>query len=282
MDMMHGKCINGSVVNREAGKEEIMKRFGIVPAAVLVAALAWMGTDASASLNVTRYDVNQAAGGLTIHAQYDPADIDPECCDPMNVRWIQRVLLTDGMGAQLNTVPGYPSGDFIDPQQVQGPGFDNLPWYDATYNTAADRNANMNRQFGAGPFYLDTPGGWLPFGPLTFSASTLLVCVDPVAKSFEFLAGFSWGFSINAAMNMVTALPLMELADTAGLRMTINNSLGLGQFAGQGWMMVQNSDEDCYLDVNFVPEPGTISLVMIGVVAIGLSQARHLRRRQAA
>ncbi|MFO0841979.1 MAG: hypothetical protein U0797_06200 [Gemmataceae bacterium] len=249
---------------------------------VCFALVGWGTTSTGqAALMVTQYQVNQGGGGLNIQAQYGAGDIDPDCCDPANVRWLQRVLLTDAMGNQRNNVPGYPSGNFIDPQPNQPGGpFDNLPWYDITYNTAADRAVDANRQNGAGRFFNDSPQGWLPFGAISFSALTMLVCVDPQTMMFEFLGGFSWGFSVNAAQNTVTAQELMPLADTNGLRDIINNSLAAGAFANQGWMMVANPNPDCFVGVQFLPEPGTLSLGFIGLASLGIICVR--RRRLAA
>ncbi len=128
--------------------------------AMFATSIGWASTAMAGAISVTQYEADQAQGGVDIQAEYDPADFE-DVCPPENIRWLQRILLKDDMGNQKNDVPGYPSGNFIDPQPNQPGGpFDNDPWYDFTYNTAADRNNNVNRQNGAGPFFIDTPGGW--------------------------------------------------------------------------------------------------------------------------
>ncbi len=251
-----------------------MKRFRLA-FAVCIAGVCVAASSARADLAVTMYAANQAGGGLDIQAQYDAADIDPDCCDLDNVRWIQRVLLTDDMGNRVDTVPGFPNGDFIDPQT--GGTFDNDPWYDFTYNTAADRATPANEQLGAGRFYNDSPSGWLPFGEINFEAMTLIVCVDFQNMTFEFLGGFSWGFNINADQDLVTTMPLGILADTAALRGIFNDALDDGDFASDGWEMVEG-DVDCYVDVRVVPEPGTFALLGIGITTLGVPSLRRRYR----
>ncbi len=221
-------------------------------------------------INITQDDVNQAAGGVTIKANYDVAGI-MGLCPGGNIRFIQQVSLTDGSGNPKNGVPGYPNSNFIDPQPNQGnPGdFDNQPWYDATYNNAANRDANTNRQYGSGSYYYDKPAGWGAFKPVMFSATAAVVCIDTSNCTFQILAGFTWGFSI-AADGTVTNIPAMTtVMNDAATRKLFNDSLATGPATFSKWKAVQS-----------VPEPSSIVLAGLGLV--GLRTLRARRKRVAA
>ncbi len=225
-------------------------------------------------LRITQFDVSNAQGGLNIQADY--SGIDPQCCDPANVRWLQRILLLDGNGNRLDTVNGYPIGDFIDPQPTQPPGgWDGDPWYDVTYNSAADRATDTNRQNGAGAFFNDSPGGWRPFGPVSFLAFTAVVCINSTTKEAAFLGGFTWGFNIPAQNGNVSGILPGILGNTQATATMFNDSIALGAFANSGWRVVVG-DPNCQLTVQSVPEPMTMALSL----AAGGLAVRRLRARR--
>lgn len=232
--------------------------------ALYATSIIWGSSALAGSISITTYEADQAQGGVDIQAEYDPADFE-EVCDPANIRWLQRILLTDENGDQKDDVPGYPSGNFIDPQPDQPGGpFDDDPWYDITYNSAADRDSDTNRQNGAGPFFNDSPSGWGPFGPMSFSATTVLVCIDSANCTFTILEGFTWGFDV-AADGTITAQELVEdITIDQDLRDLFNDALDLGPDSFSKWTAV--------------PEPSTVVLLAFaGVVAA----ARRARRQGA-
>lgn len=243
-----------------------MKRMRIF--AVMVA-FVFASAEARADLiTISQYDVNQAGGGVNIQANYDLTGTGITC-DPANVRWLQRILLTDGTGAQKNDVPGYPSGNFIDPQPMQGGGtFDNNPWYDFTYNTAADRTAGTNQQNGAGAFYTDSPSGWGPFKPITFSATLELVCINSADCTGVLLGGFTWGFSINMA-GTVTKIPIGNAPPNDATATVFNDALQLGPKSFSKWR------------VRSVPEPSSVALMGLGLAGAGMAAARRRRAARA-
>jgi hypothetical protein len=237
-------------------------------------AVAAFGTAIAQTLTVTRFDVQQTRGGLTIQAEYD---LGPNpCCPPERVRWLQRILLTDAAGNRKDNVPGYPIGDFIDPQPTQPGGpWDNLPWYDVTYNTAADRNTDTNRQGGRGRFFNDSPGGWGPFGPMCFSAWTAIVCIDETTKTAEYMGGFTWGFCV-AANGTISGVAPAALANNAATAAIFNGSLALGPASFREWS-VRPGDPNCQLTFSAVPEPATMTAMGMAFAAMVLRRRRRSR-----
>lgn len=241
-----------------------MKRIVAIPLLGALAILATMAEPARADLiNITQYDVNQAGGGLNIQANYDLTG-SGITCDPANIRWIQRILLKDGNGNQKDNVPGYPSGNFIDPQPGQPGGpWDTLPWYDVTYNTADDRDNDVNRQNGAGAYFNDSPNGWGPFGPMSFNATTAIVCINSANCTFQILGGFTWGFSV-AADQTITAIPtVIGLMNDAATRKLFNDALDLGPASFSKWQAV--------------PEPSSVLLISVGLAGMRLVRRRRGR-----
>ena len=224
----------------------------------------------SQTISVTKYGGSNAQGGISIQAEYDQGP-NPWCL-PENVRWLQRILLKKGDGVtQKDDVPGYPSGDFIDPQPGQPGGpWDNSPWYDVTYNSAADRNSSMNQQGGKGRFMNDSPSGWGPFGPMYFCAWTAVVCIDTTTKKASYMGGFTWGFCVTATGGIVgnTVQPLLNDAATAGI---FNGALGKGPAGFKEWS-VMPGDPQCQLRLNAVPEPS--AMLMLGGLAAGVMRRR--------
>ncbi len=222
------------------------------------------------TLKVTRF-VDNGRGGVEIQAEYDQGK-DPWCKDE-NVRWIQRLLLKQGDGKTEKTdVPGYPKASFIDPQPTQGGStFDNLPWYDFTYGSAADRAANQNKLNGGGKFFNDTPAGWGPFGPMYFCAWTAVVCTDTATKKASFMGGFTWGFCVSAtgAISLISTTTLGNNDDTVGI---FNTALGSGPDSFKDWSLTKGDDK-CQLTVTSVPEPTSL-------VALACAGLLVLRRRR--
>jgi hypothetical protein len=228
-----------------------------------------------AGIVVTRCEVNQAGTGVNVQAEYT---LDPGIdCPPENLRWIQRILLKDPMGNTINTIPGYPNGDFIDPQPNQPPGgWDTEPWYDVTFNSAADRAANTNRQNGAGRFFNDSPNGWGPFGPMSFCATTAIVCINMANCTAVLLGAFTWGFSV-AADGTITKMAAMAMTDPATVVTELNGALRNGPDTFSKWTIQQNPSGQ-YLGFRMIPEPSTLVLALIGVVGVSGWNHRHRHR----
>ena len=244
--------------------------------AVLLAA--FVASSASAQvITVTQFDAT--AGGVNIQAQWNLGP-DP-CCPPANVRWIQNIKLKNLDGTPKNDVTGYINRpNFIDPLPDQPPGgWDALPWYDVTYNTAADRTTNTNRQNGAGAFFNDSPNGWGPFGPMDFCAFTAVVCITPsttgAGGTAKYLGGFSWGFRV-AANGTVTKLALAGMPNNAATIGMFNTALQetYSPQSFKDWSMVLG-DANCQLTFQPVPEPGTMALC---AAAIGIAVKRRRRK----
>lgn len=224
------------------------------------------------TLKVTQFAGSTTQGGVNIQAQYDQG-ATPWCPDA-NVRWIQRIKLTKGdHTTQKDDVPGYPSGDFIDPQPTQPGGpWDNDPWYDVTYNSAADRTADTNRQGGKGKFFNDSPGGWGPFGPMYFDAWTAVVCIDTTTKKAAFMGGFTWGFCVSATGG-ITAIAPAALGNNAATAGIFNGALGSGPAGFKAWS-VTTGDPQCQLTFSTVPEPSSF-LVLAGAGLVLVSRRRR-------
>ena len=218
-------------------------------------------------LKVTKADVFE--GGMHTEAEYDLGT--SPWCDAKNVRWLQNVQLCDKDGKIRNDVPGFPSGDFIDPQP--GGTFDNEPWYDFTYNSDADRQVPKDHQGGKGPYFRDIPKGWAPFGEITFKAKLIVVCIDETKNEFQYMGGFGWGFKVAADKKTTTKNGLANCPDSAELRKSFNDALGRSPASFKKWKMVE-SDPRCRLQL-VVPEPTTMIALAAGVASL-------VRRRKAA
>ncbi|MGE3818397.1 MAG: hypothetical protein AB7I30_03105 [Isosphaeraceae bacterium] len=197
-----------------------------------------------------------------------------DCFTAADVRWLQRVTSSAPTGFTPD-----PNRPFIDPRVGQAGGpFDNLPWYDFTYNTLANLNTDTNRQNGAGPWYTDNPRVNLNRGPYTFFAETLVVVQKN--QMISILGGFSWGFSIGADQMTVTSLPITPLQDNAGLRASFNAALGVDypgytiKDFGDIWPNLPGTPT-----INTIPEPHVLQLAALGG---GLLLLTRLRRAKAA
>lgn len=234
---------------------------------LVLLSLAVVSVEARAqSLTVSKFNWSTAQGGVNIQAEYDQGP-NP-CCPPENVRWIQNVKIRDAAGNIRNDIPGYPNGDFTDPQE-NGPGgpWDSDPWYDVTYNSAADRSSNTNRQGGRGRYYNDSPQGWGPFGFLSFNATTALVCIDTNNFKADIMAVFSWGFTISptGTTSPIQPSPLGNTSATSGL---FNSGAGLAPWT------VQPGDDDCQLPITAVPEPSAFAALSLGALMLLRRKAR--------
>lgn len=257
----------------------------LVVAGLFILALQTVGAQ---TLTVTQWNTSTAQGGANIQAEY--AGIPPTWCPSANVRWLQRILLKEGDGTtQKNDVPGYPSGNFIDPQPNQpgAPLWDQLPWYDVTYNTAAQRAANGPIQHGSGAFMNDSPSGWGPFGPMYFCATTAVVCIDTDMKMATLLGGFEWGFCVaaNGAITPTPATPTgiaaatLRNAGAGGTAAMFNTALAAGAFgagtgAGQGWS-IKPSVENCELTFRYAPVPEPATMALCGAALVAAARRRR-------
>ncbi len=228
------------------------------------------------TLNVTQFTPSTAQGGVNIQATYDQGP-SPWCPDA-NVRWLQRILLKKGDGTtRKDDVPGYPVGDFIDPQPTQPGGpWDNNPWYDVTYNSAADRASDTNRQGGKGKFFNDSPTGWGPFGPMYFCAWTAVVCIDTATKKASYMGGFTWGFCVSATGG-VTGIAPAALSNTAATAGIFNGALGMGPASFKEWSVIPG-DQNCQLTFSSVPEPASLITVAVAMGALVLRRRARSRR----
>lgn len=229
---------------------------------VAVGLMATMSGLASAQIAITQFQANQAGGGMNIQAHYV---VPPSfCCPPERLRWFQIIQLKDGNGNPKTIPPWYPNATFVDPQPAQPGGpWDNDPWYDVTYNSAADRTTDTNRQNGKGRFMNDSPAGWTPYGPMSFNATTLVVCIDEAAKTFRYVGGFTWGFNVaappaNPAISLINWAPI---GDSAALRNFANGALANGGGNMPQWSMVENTA--CTL--NTIPEPASMAALAMGL-----------------
>jgi hypothetical protein len=159
-----------------------------------------------------------------------------------------------------------PNRPFIDP--LAGGGFDHLPWYDATFANLADAQNNVNRLFGAGPYYADAPVANLTRGFFSFDAQTLVVGVhnDLEGAHVSILGGFGWGFTIGADKKTVTLNGIVPLYDTDPLRQAFQTALNL-DFSGY---LMTPTFQECPEDpaLTLAPVPSSITLLAVGLLSI--------------
>lgn len=247
---------------------------------IIVMVFAWTDSHATPiNVGTIKFDQYQAGtvnglGGVDIIAHYrlNGNFSKQDCCAQGDIRWLQRVTSSAATG--FTPTPNRP---FIDPRSDQPGGFDNLPWYDATFGNLNDARTNQNRLFGSGNYFLDTPRVLLTRGPYSFFAQTLLVCIDEFTKRMFALGGFSWGFEIAADQTTVTGLPITQIDDNAALRNDFNTALGIDF---PGWTMIAATaacGPSCpYLNV---PEPNSLALFCLGFVALLLIFGKKLNAR---
>lgn len=187
--------------------------------------------------------------------------VDPNAC-PMNYQWIQ--VVTGGKGT-LGTPP------YIDPVNRN----DDLPFY---WTTAAANSASYGKANGVpGTQFID-----IPFQPDANAGNSITfetALVSFVGMQVHWLAGFTWGYSINNA-----GAPVLDpFAWTGGMSNVMKNLVtgwastpnppylpNPGQ-KPDGWKVV----DDCLC----VPEPSSLILAFVG---LGIAGAGAIRRARAA
>jgi hypothetical protein len=257
------------------------------PVAVLAALVLWMAAPAAALADFAQFGAfsfdryqkasDATTGGVDIIAHYTLDAGFSDFADDFtegDLRWLQ--LVTTSKDSSFTPTPNRP---FIDPRSDQPGGFDDLPWYDPTFTTLANAQANTNRQFGSGPYYLDTPRALLSRGPYTFTAQTLLVVEE--GQRIGVLGGFQWGFTIGADRTTVTPLDISLLTDSPSLLEQVNAALGLDfpgyTLEGLGQLF---PGPDVTPPIPTVPEPSSVILVAVGAAC--LVPLARARRRPAA
>jgi hypothetical protein len=221
-------------------------------------------------LVIDRYECGRSTDGrygavnLTAFYRLDDAFYQQTCCTESDLRWIQRLTLS-------SSIPGLtpdPNRPFIDPWNPDQPpgGFDNLPFYDATYNNFTDIGNMSLWQRGRGPIMVDTPKVLISRAPVIAKFETLVVCVeDPMLMGI--LGGFEWGFIIRADGTVGCMLPT-ELTDFDLLETNFNQALAQDY---DGWRIGAASAlwPDMTLRLRFVPEPSGVILCCIGFLGLG-------------
>jgi MYXO-CTERM domain-containing protein len=210
---------------------------------------------------------NGTVGGVTftIHYQLNDNFNKQTCCTLDSLHWIQ--LVTSSAATGFTPTPNRP---FIDPRQGQDIGGgvgDGLPFYDVTYTNSTLATQKVD---GTGPYVYDKPAVLLTRGPYSFTADTVLACVE--GNHMCILGGVQWGFTIGADQTTVTALPMTDLSDTAALRDAFNTALAQ-DFPQYGF-------EACDCDNTVTrptPEPSSLVLGSTGLAGLLLlRRRRHL------
>lgn len=185
--------------------------------------------------------------------------VDPDAC-PMNYQWIQ--VVTGGTGT-IGTPP------YLDPFNRD----DDLPFY---WTSAEANAAGIGKANGvAGTQFIDIPSqsNANTGNSITFEAAL----VSYSGMQIHWLAGFTWGYSIDANGGTVLA----PFAWTNGISAVMTNLVEgwastptspylptTGQ-SPDGWKVV----DDCLC----VPEPSSLVLAFMGLGVAGLGAIRRAR-----
>jgi hypothetical protein len=174
------------------------------------------------------------------------------------LRWLQRVTFS-------KAVPGFPNRAFIDPRVGQPlgslpSGADALPWYDISGSSQGSLSLEGG---GDDPWMGDGPFAPLSFAPLSFTAETLVVAIDAIETSAVILGGIRWGYALGGEDGSnATAFGPTGLTDSDELRRDFNVALA-SDFPD--WSLVA------------VPEPGTLALVLVGMLTLCREAKRGTR-----
>jgi hypothetical protein len=231
------------------------------------------------SLTVPHYEISGRGVEITANYTIDPDTLCP--CPPEDMRWLQLIHLTDNAGNDKTFLPEFPNATFIDPQpgaDIGGGPADSEPWYDPTYNNdPLGPGGGGAIQNGAGPWLYDRPQFLAGDAPMRFDAFTLVVCIDEDTDTAKMLGGFQWGFTLSNPGPTTGLLPIQPLTDSQALRDMFN--LGAGRLESVfDWHLAEQDDPDCVFDTSTVPEPASLSGLVLLTVFVG----RRSRRARAA
>jgi len=236
------------------------------------------------SIVIDKYEPfkNGGLGGVHIQLHFAPNANFANQTHVTDVRWLQRVDSSKATGFTPN-----PNRPFIDPRAGQIPEADNLPFYEFTYNNAADRASGANRVAnGSGRFYTDSPRVLLNRSPYTFSGETLLVGIegDIANKKLAILGGVAWSFTFAGAVPgvTVTASNVTALADNNALRGNFNTALGLDF---PGWTLIPPAQWDDQVTItggtttgSSIPEPSAMILSLSAIAGVLVLGRRRLAK----
>jgi hypothetical protein len=235
----------------------------------------YCGLEKLGTLEITKYEAATKANG-TVGAQIIAkfVNADPTCIH--NFKWIQAIVDGKGtIGQDDGTQPPY-----LDP--YGGPlREDNLPWYwTEVENMRMGDGSGLdgaNGTNGPGTLFSDfasqnknNSGNFIKF-------ETAFVCVDGL--NISWLAGFTWGYKINADMTS-TEDPFAWLgAPTNSLKGPTEAWDGTLNPKGGGAAAGYKLSTDC--NCPCVPEPSSLILCLFGFVGTFARVRRQQDRRAA-
>lgn len=235
----------------------------------------YCGLEKLGTLEITKYEAQTNSNGTVgagIVAKF--VNADPDC--QHNFKWLQAV--TDGkgtIGQADGTQPPY-----IDP--YGGPQReDNLPWYWTEVENARMGDGTgldgANGTNGPGTLFSDYPkqdknnsGNFIKF-------ETAFVCVDGL--NISWLAGFTWGYKVNADMTSTEDAFAWLGAPTNSLKGPTEAWDGTLNPKGGGTPVGYKLSTDC--NCGCVPEPGSTVLCLMGIVGCASTAIRQRRGRAA-